>query len=316
MTNLRGDETDPTVLTDFQVDVARLFFSLPASDRFLLAGGAALLAQHMTVRPTHDLDFFTGTPGLVEWVRNEFEAAAAERGWTVAARQSTATFCRLVVHGPEDLLVDIALDSPPRQPGTASFIGPTFAPVELAARKLVALFDRAAARDSLMSTCCSRPTPSVSSSQRRRTSTRDSTSSYSPSSWGPCAGSWTGTYPSRVCPPSRCASSSTSGDGSSPDRCEPGVLAPACLRPDTRSMKGPLTVSTAGLNGTRYVQTEPDGLCSRPTESARSRGVGRVRFPPPPHTYAPLTCGLWSEVSRASPDSFASHGNGDRFSNL
>lgn len=38
-----ADEIEPTVLTDFQVEVAWLFFSLPASDRFLLAGGAALL---------------------------------------------------------------------------------------------------------------------------------------------------------------------------------------------------------------------------------------------------------------------------------
>lgn len=34
-----------TALTAFQIQVARLFFTLPASARFLLAGGAALLAQ-------------------------------------------------------------------------------------------------------------------------------------------------------------------------------------------------------------------------------------------------------------------------------
>jgi hypothetical protein len=101
----------------------------------------------MTVRPTHDLDFFTGTTGSVETVRNEFGAAAREGGWTVDVRQSTTTFCRLVVHGSEDLLVHIALDSPPMQPATASFLGPTLAPQELAARKLLALFDRAVARD-------------------------------------------------------------------------------------------------------------------------------------------------------------------------
>jgi hypothetical protein len=39
-------------LTDFQLEVTRLFFSLPASKGFLLAGGAALLAQHLTTRPT------------------------------------------------------------------------------------------------------------------------------------------------------------------------------------------------------------------------------------------------------------------------
>jgi hypothetical protein len=39
--------------------VAQLFFSLAASRGFLLAGGAALLAQHLSSRPTDDLDFFT-----------------------------------------------------------------------------------------------------------------------------------------------------------------------------------------------------------------------------------------------------------------
>jgi hypothetical protein len=32
-----------------------MFFALPASRGFLLAGGAALLAQHLTARPTEDL---------------------------------------------------------------------------------------------------------------------------------------------------------------------------------------------------------------------------------------------------------------------
>lgn len=41
-------------LTDFQVQVARLFFSLPEAAGFLLAGGAGLVAQHLTTRPGLD----------------------------------------------------------------------------------------------------------------------------------------------------------------------------------------------------------------------------------------------------------------------
>jgi hypothetical protein len=48
-----------TDLSAFQLEVARVFFALPDSRGFLLAGGAALLAQHLTARPTEDLDFFT-----------------------------------------------------------------------------------------------------------------------------------------------------------------------------------------------------------------------------------------------------------------
>jgi len=139
-----------SALTAFQVQVARLFFALPASAGFLLAGGAALLAQRLTARPTQDLDFFTRTgagAGNVPAAARALEDAATERGWTVERHTDTATFCRLVLHGPEDLLVDLAVDAAPGRPPTASFVGPTFAPDELAGRKLIALFDRAAARD-------------------------------------------------------------------------------------------------------------------------------------------------------------------------
>jgi hypothetical protein len=79
----RGDDRgsvspDQTPLTAFQVSVASLFFSLPASEGFLLAGGAALAAQHLSSRPTHDLDLFTrdGVSSVPE-ARDAFEAAPA-----------------------------------------------------------------------------------------------------------------------------------------------------------------------------------------------------------------------------------------------
>ncbi|MGH3951493.1 MAG: hypothetical protein ACRDSE_20645 [Pseudonocardiaceae bacterium] len=50
---------NPGALTAFQVEVTQVFFSLPESAGFLLAGGAALAAQHLTTRPTQDLDLFT-----------------------------------------------------------------------------------------------------------------------------------------------------------------------------------------------------------------------------------------------------------------
>ena len=78
-------------LTDFQLEVTRLFFSLPASRGFLLAGGAALLAQHLTTRPTEDLDFFTAPDrGHVPAARDALEAAARKQGWPPSA-STTAT---------------------------------------------------------------------------------------------------------------------------------------------------------------------------------------------------------------------------------
>ena len=77
-------------LTDFQLEVTRLFFSLPASKGFLLAGGAALLAQHLTTRPTEDLDFFTAPDrGHVPAARDALEAAARRQGWAGLPSEST-----------------------------------------------------------------------------------------------------------------------------------------------------------------------------------------------------------------------------------
>jgi hypothetical protein len=139
---------EDTLLTRFQVEVARLFFDLPGSEGFLLAGGGALLAQRLTARPTQDLDFFTRPGGGdVRTARDELVVAAGERGWAIEQVQDLETFCRLLIHGSEDLLVDLALDSAPGRPASVSFAGPTFDPEELAGRKVVALFDRAAPRD-------------------------------------------------------------------------------------------------------------------------------------------------------------------------
>ena len=81
---------DETLLTTFQIEVAHLFFALPASDGFLLAGGAALLAQHLTARPTHDLDFFTRPGGgNVAQARDELVAAVGRRGWSVDTCKTT-----------------------------------------------------------------------------------------------------------------------------------------------------------------------------------------------------------------------------------
>ncbi|WP_406051428.1 nucleotidyl transferase AbiEii/AbiGii toxin family protein [Kribbella sp. NBC_00889] len=121
----------------------------PAGQRwFLLAGGAALAAQQLTSRPTRDLDFFTGPDrGDVPTARDAFEVAAAARDWSLRRVRDSETFCRLVVSGTEDLLVDLAMDSAPSRPSTVSIAGPTFGLEELAGRKVIALFDRAEARD-------------------------------------------------------------------------------------------------------------------------------------------------------------------------
>lgn len=136
-------------LTAFQTEVARLFFALPESQGFLLAGGAALLAQHLTARPTEDLDFFTASErGHVPAARDALEAAARGRGWRTERIHDSDTFSRLIIHGDDGrVLVDLAVNAPPDLPASVTAAGPTLAPEELAGHKLLALYDRAAARD-------------------------------------------------------------------------------------------------------------------------------------------------------------------------
>jgi hypothetical protein len=137
-----------TPLSSFQLQVAAIFFALPASRGFLLAGGAALAAQHLTTRPTQDLDFFTGPgQGEIPAARDQLSAAARARGWKLQVIRDEPTFCRLHITGGDDLLIDLALDARPGRPPVASIAGPTLDPRELAGRKVIALFDRAAARD-------------------------------------------------------------------------------------------------------------------------------------------------------------------------
>ena len=45
------------------------------------------------------------------------------------------------------MLIDLAVDSPPGRPGAITIAGPAFNADELAGRKVIALFDRAEARD-------------------------------------------------------------------------------------------------------------------------------------------------------------------------
>lgn len=138
-----------STLTELQRLVLKLFFALPESDEFVLAGGAALVASGLSERPTQDVDLFGNDVATgITAAADALEVACIDRGWTTERIHDTATFRRLIVRSPVDeLLVDLAVDSPPLGAPTITAVGPTYPPRELAARKLLALFDRAEARD-------------------------------------------------------------------------------------------------------------------------------------------------------------------------
>lgn len=148
-------ERDPLRLSQFQLDVTQVFFALPESAGFLLAGGGALIAQGLVSRETDDLDFFADrVAGDVVAASDALILAARLRGWAVEVLRTGPEFRRLVITRSvkssaqaEVVYVDLAVDSPPTGPPTMTTVGPAFGPRELAVRKTLALFGRAEPRD-------------------------------------------------------------------------------------------------------------------------------------------------------------------------
>lgn len=136
-------------LTPAQIEISTLFFGLDASHGYLVSGGAGLLASSLIARPTQDLDLFASHPvNSVTAARDALVQAVNGRGGQVQIVRDSATFCRTVVSlGSGEVLVDLAIDSPPNSRPTVTVLGPTLAPEELAVRKILALFGRAEARD-------------------------------------------------------------------------------------------------------------------------------------------------------------------------
>jgi hypothetical protein len=140
----------PGALTPLQIQATRLFFSLPQSAGFAVAGGAALIAQGLIQRPTRDVDLFLLDPetSTVASAAASFEAAAESQGWSHHRVMDQQDFVRLSITGDrETLIIDLGRDSPAAEPVESTDLGPTLSSRDLAARKTLALFGRAAPRD-------------------------------------------------------------------------------------------------------------------------------------------------------------------------
>lgn len=137
-------------LSQFQEDVARSFLAADSEKYFALAGGGALLVHGISARPTQDLDFFTEHPSYaIEFGFNSLLNLASERNWEIEIinSSSSSSFRRVVINAQERLVVDLAIDSALILDPVDTQIGRAIDPQELAGRKILALYDRAAARD-------------------------------------------------------------------------------------------------------------------------------------------------------------------------
>lgn len=137
------------VLTPVQQQVATIVSRLPEADGFALAGAGALVLHGYIERETRDLDYFTtpAHPARVQQLGAALEVALADEGLESRRLRDLPTFVRLLVGREADRCeVDLAIDYRALDV-EATPLGPTLAPKELGANKVLAIFDRAEARD-------------------------------------------------------------------------------------------------------------------------------------------------------------------------
>jgi hypothetical protein len=136
-----------------QLASARLLFDLPEARGFALAGGSALLALGTIDRPTRDIDAFVAAkaetpPGDVGPLVAALRERLLQDGWAVTVDRDLVTFARLVVTRNGDAVeIDLAVDSPPLFPLEVVDGLPVLSGPDLAARKVLAILDRAEGRD-------------------------------------------------------------------------------------------------------------------------------------------------------------------------
>lgn len=136
------------MLTSLQRRVAGIFFSLPESEGFVLAGGAAAVVRGDVPRTTHDLDLFSDVRGVVNPAADRLVERLRTDGLDCVVDRAVADFVRLVVSDKsgERLEVDLGWDLRWRDV-ESSEVGPVLSSEELAVDKLLALIGRAEPRD-------------------------------------------------------------------------------------------------------------------------------------------------------------------------
>lgn len=128
--------------------VARVAFGLPQARDVAIAGGNAMLAHQLVVRPTQDLDLFTPVASEVEPLADALAQTLRAHGAQVQVDRRGPGFSRLTVETVDghQVAVEVAHDARLRESVQLDF-GRVLHTDEVAADKVLALFGRAAARD-------------------------------------------------------------------------------------------------------------------------------------------------------------------------
>jgi len=140
------------LLTPGQKVFLEVFSELPDQEQFYLTGGTALAEFYFGHRLSYDLDFFTGSDGLVQPVSYQLEKMSEKHRLIIRAVRRFASYVEfLVTYKDEEIKVDLALDSPFRfQPAITcdpGFRVNNFS--DLCVDKLLAYYGRAEPRDAV-----------------------------------------------------------------------------------------------------------------------------------------------------------------------
>lgn len=123
--------------------------------RISLAGGAALIVHGLVDRPTQDLDAFSGPDGDIPSIASSAVTAFEAAGYSVtdiSDSEGLRTFLvarrrrKLLGRPPQPVKVQIGRDYQ-LLPSVPSPVGATLDPVELAANKVLTVYDRPRGRD-------------------------------------------------------------------------------------------------------------------------------------------------------------------------
>jgi hypothetical protein len=135
----------------FHERLARVGLAAVSTYGFALAGGYAVQAHGLLVRPSDDIDLFTTADGEAEFPTAVAAAVEAYRqdGLDVTVLIDSPGFARLdVTDAVEKITAKVELGIDWRQhPPTALAIGPVLSPDDAVANKVTALYSRAQARD-------------------------------------------------------------------------------------------------------------------------------------------------------------------------
>ena len=135
-----------------QIQISELVLAVTEKFGFALAGGFALNVQGIIERPTKDIDTFTSDFDEVNFrkAREGAEQKLKDAGYIVTVKLDESWRCSMLVTNPttkDSVELELAYYHRYKEVALVEGIGPVLDVYDLAAGKIVALWDRQFARD-------------------------------------------------------------------------------------------------------------------------------------------------------------------------